>query len=269
MTKMIALFALCAGTSAALAQVPYSTGNYTQDFDSLPNSGSNTVTWAWSNNSTIPGWYNFSGSSSSNTIRESTTTNSTAIHRVDAGTSTTGGLFSYGTLNATDRALGHIASGSFESVTLLVIQNTNAFDLVSFTLSYDGEQWRNANTSVNSLVFDFTVLNALPTGADVVASNVAGFTAVPALDFASPVIGGTATALDGNLPANRTAGINATVNVTVQPGQYLVMRWWDNNDPGNDHGLAIDNVSFSAVPTPGAAALVGLGLLAAGRRRRV
>jgi len=48
------------------------------------------------------------------------------------------------------------------------------------------------------------------------------------------------------------------------PGTSLWLRWRDPNDPGSDHGMAIDNFSFSAVPEPTTFALVGLGMGAAG-----
>jgi MYXO-CTERM domain-containing protein len=43
----------------------------------------------------------------------------------------------------------------------------------------------------------------------------------------------------------------------------------DLNDSGSDHQLAIDNVTFTAVPEPGPVLLGGLGLLALLRRRRI
>lgn len=55
-------------------------------------------------------------------------------------------------------------------------------------------------------------------------------------------------------------------------GQTLWLRRVDLNDPGNDHGLAIDNVAFaiSAVPEPGGWALMLAGIACLGyigRRR--
>lgn len=269
MTKLAAIVVAFAGTTSAFAQIGYTTGTYSENFDTLPATGTGSpVTSTWTNNSTLPGWLAFGGSSTSNTVREATITAPIAI-RVDAGGSNAGGLYTFGSTAASDRALGSTASGSYEGVLVLVIQNNNSFDLTDFTLSYTGEQWRNGgNTSAQSLVFDYTVQAAFPVAADVSAANVTGYTAVPALNFTSPTVGASATALDGNAAANRTTGISSTVSVTIPAGQFLVLRWWDNNDPGNDHGLAIDDLSFSATPTPGAAALLGVGMLAAGRRRR-
>jgi hypothetical protein len=75
--------------------------------------------------------------------------------------------------------------------------------------------------------------------------------------------------VDGNATGNRQT-ITATVTgLNWQPGQDLWIRWADLNDAGNDHGLAIDDLNFSAVPEPGALALAmfaAIGLYS-GRRR--
>ncbi|HMN42437.1 MAG TPA: hypothetical protein PKE29_16475 [Phycisphaerales bacterium] len=262
-----------ASSSAAIAQqVSYVSGTYTQDFDTLATSG---TTNAWTNGTTVgaEGWYSVFGSSSSNTTRDTGTTAAT-VYRGETGSGTAGALYSFGVAGAnalTDRALGALASGSFENTLALVIRNDGSAAFDSFTLTFDGEQWRNGNNlTQQTLVFDYSVLSSAPVLADLEAANITGYTAHSALDFTGPIATATAGALDGNLAANRVAGITSTVSASVPVGSYLVLRWWDNNDPGNDHALALDNIAFSAtyVPTPGAPALLGLGGLAALRRRR-
>ena len=70
------------------------------------------------------------------------------------------------------------------------------------------------------------------------------------LDFVSPITGATATALDGNAAANRSAK-SANLIVTVGAGQEIWLRWADANDTGADHGLAIDDLSVTASDTNG------------------
>jgi hypothetical protein len=101
-----------------------------------------------------------------------------------------------------------------------------------------------------------------------------GWVGFSALDFLSPTTGATAATLDGNAAANRTVFTPMTLTgVTLNPGDSIFIRWLDIDDSGNDHGLAVDDFSFSAsvVPEPSAAALMGLasfGLICWRRIRR-
>ena len=75
--------------------------------------------------------------------------------------------------------------------------------------------------------------------------------------------------LDGNLAANRVAGITHMVSgIKWAPGTELWIRWRD----GYTHdGIAIDNVSFSAstdIPEPSAFLLLASALLCCICRRR-
>src|SRR5882672_2905795 len=114
----------------------------TENFDTLASSGTGI---AWTDNSTIPGWYS-----------TRTTYNS------GTGSSNTGALYSFGvagTNPVTDRALGSVASGS----TLTVYQaarltNNTGSTVTSLLISYVGEQWRNGgNVNTNDLTFQYQV----------------------------------------------------------------------------------------------------------------
>lgn len=224
-------------------QVAYSGGSYTQNFDTLPTSGTFALSGAGPhafdsapfNAMDLGGWHlaKFGG------------TGTNALFNISTGTSNTGSAFSFGVAGAnpiSDRALGTISSNSTISRFGLVLVNTTGRTISQFTLSYIGEQWRNGgNTAAQSLSFEYSV------GATSV--NAGTFNPAAVLNFTSPTVGSTAGALDGNANANRTA-ISATVTgLTWGAGQTLVLRWTDANDSGNDHALAIDDFSFST-PDP-------------------
>jgi len=92
---------------------------------------------------------------------------------------------------------------------------------------------------------------------------------VGALDFAVPFSGGGELAVDGNDPQFQTA-INGIIGgFTWAPGESIVLRWDLADLPGQDNGLAIDDlVIVGVIPAPGAIALLTLAGLGSARRRR-
>lgn len=260
--KFAALMVALAGiASGAFAAVSFTGTTYTQNFDTLPTGATEAaVVGGWVDDSSLTGWFS----------------NQTALFRVSIGSSSNGSLYSFGSASSTERALGAVGGGSgaagtgtpFNAVTYaLVLVNDTGSTLTSFDLGFDGEQWRMGNNATaHKIDFSYqTFTGSLPAG----FVTATGYTDVNALDFTGPqATATTAVALDGNLAANRVANINASVPLTWAAGDSLVLRWVDANDASNDHGLAIDNVSFNAVPTPGAVALLGLAGLVAGRRKR-
>lgn len=256
----IATAAAMVASSPALATVSLTdTSGYSQSFDALTTS---TTASPWVNNGTLPGWYLFI----------STLSDAPTI-AADAGGSNAGTFRSHGASGAEDRALGSVASGgsyfgspaSGAVAGYIAVGFTNNTGLVldSFTLAYAGEQWRNGgNTSAQSLALEWGFGSFFGTASYNTTS----------LGFTSPVTGATAAALDGNT-TGRVDGLGGSITgLAWAPGETLWIRWIDRNDPGNDHGLAIDDFSLAvtAVPEPGALALMlaGLGAIGFVARRR-
>lgn len=253
---------------------------YSQNFNSLASSGTGN---AWANNSTLTGWYVFrSGSSVTSGVRNATTAAATAYAGGNGG-SATGALYSFGPTGSDDRALGTVGSGNANAGDYsygLVLQNQTGRALSGFTLSFVGEQWRNggaANSGNQNLEFDYRIGTSFA-ASDFNASTTSGFTRLTTADFTSPVttVVSGGQALDGNAAANRLAGLGGTVATTIAPGAFIILRWWDDDHTGSDHGLAIDDFRFSAttqsdpgepVPEPATLALGAAGLIGALRRR--
>jgi PEP-CTERM motif len=231
--------------------------SYSQSFDTLTTS---TTASVWANDSTLAGWSLFiSTGAAAPTIG------------ADTGSSNAGTFRSYGAAAAADRALGNLASGGayFGSPAsgavagwiAVAFNNGTGAALDGFTLGYTGEQWRNGgNTNAQSLTVQY---GYGATFADVNVWTAAG----AGFDFTSPVVGATAGAVDGNT-AGALSGLGGTVTTAWAAGQTLWVRWTDVNDTGNDHGLALDNVSFgvvaSVVPEPGSWAMLLAGSAAIG-----
>jgi hypothetical protein len=239
-------FALFA-TNHAMAAVSFTGSSYSQDFNSLAQSGTNNP---WTNDSTIPGWYLF---------RQPDPGTAITSYNAGAGSSNAGNFFSFGLDADTDRALGGVASGgayfsnpatnTVAGWIALGLTNSTGSTITSFTLNYDGEQWRDGGQgtfapSFQTMVLEYGFGNTFET---VATWNVAGVD----FDFTSPVSEFAASALNGNEDANRVAGIGGTIaDVAWNSNDTLWLRWIEKNDPGNDHGLAIDNFSFSTGDGP-------------------
>src|SRR5262245_54243514 len=158
----------------------------TENFDSLAQSGTGI---AWTDNSTIPGWYS-----------------TRATYNSGTGSSNTGALYSFGVAGinpVTDRALGSVASGGTGTVFQAArLTNNTGGAITSLDISYVGEQWRNGgNATAHVLTFQYQVADSgVITGANTPAS---GWTTFSPLSFTGPVTGSTAAALDGNAAENR------------------------------------------------------------------
>ena len=221
------------------AQILLSAGtNYSQNFDSLVNSGNPN----WTNNITLPGWYLAKSGTNASSYAGGT------------GSGTTGGLYSFGVAgvnSAADRALGSLASSSATPISYGVrFTNDTGLTVTNITVSYTGEQWRNGGSgSASVLAFSYGI-NSSPITNAVDAAAWANF---GALNFTTPTVGSTSGALDGNNATNRQVFANVVLtNVAVAPGQEIFLRWLDVDDTGSDSALAIDDltVSFSTIFFP-------------------
>jgi hypothetical protein len=239
---------LTVSTAAAGTQTNYSGGSYTQNFDTLPSTGSFTLSGTGAVivplSVAAPTGVGATGVAGWTMSKYAGTGTATApLFTVNNGSSTSGSVFSYGATSASDRALGSLGSGSTISRFGLSLVNTTSSTITQFTLSYTGEQWRRGSAAANVLTFGYLV------GASDI--NTGTFNSAAALNFTAPITTGSGVTLDGNLAANRTAISSTVTGLSWAPGQVLVLRWTDVDDSGSDDGLAIDDLTFT---TPVAAA---------------
>jgi len=227
-TGLVAGFFL---VSAAPAQILMSGGTYAQNFDSLASSG----TINWTNNFTLPGWYAAkSGTNAPN-------------YAASTGSSTTGGLYSFGVAgvnSASDRALGSLGSSSASPVIYGIrFTNDTGLTVTNIAVAYTGEEWRNGGSgSASSLAFSYGVSSSPITNA-VDATTWINF---GALNFTTPTVGSPAGALDGNNATNRQVFPAVILtNISVLPGQELFLRWLDVDDAGSDSALTIDDLTVN------------------------
>ena len=205
-------------TAAAQVTITTTATAYTQNFNTLKATAGTSTT--------LPtGWK----------LLE-TGTNANTSYTTDAGSSTTGDTYSYGTGTNTDRAFGALRSGSLISTLGVQIKNSTGQTITSLTISYTGEQWR-CGTAARTDQLDFQYsLNAtsLSTGTWVDDNS---------LDFISP---GTTTtgAKDGNAAANRTLKSAVISGLNIANNAIFWLRLNDADASGADDGLAMDDFSI-------------------------
>lgn len=231
---IILLTGLALGTAKGQFSITSRNTAFTQNFDAMTTAGT------WTNNTTpITGWY-----------AKTDATASITTFGLNTGSTTTAGLYSFGSTSASDRALGFAttnaffgASGSGKAYMGWRLVNNTGAAIEQLTITYTGEQWRKDNTVSQTLVVEYQ------TGTTVTDLTAGTWTSAGAgLTFTSPIITSGAAALDGNLSANRVADLTATITfgTPLPNGEEVMIRWTDLNDSGNDHQLAIDDVSVTA-----------------------
>jgi hypothetical protein len=236
------------------------TVGYTQNFDSLASSGTTS--------NTVPTNFQY-GTNTSGAPAAYTT----PAYNINNGSSTSAGVYSYGTTGSTDRAFGSIVTNAVPSA-LYGFGFTNDTNQVITTLqfSYTGEQWRdNGNAAIQPLNFQF---RSGGTSTDTIFTGT--YANVDSLTFNSPIHSGSSAALDGNAAANRTELTGFVTGLNIAIGDNFFIRWSDPNSSGNDHALAVDDFSVAAnvtaTPEPETWAMMAMGVLALGvlqfRRKR-
>lgn len=208
--------------------------SYTQDFDALSSVAGTSV-----NAVAVSGW----------TMTESGGgPRDNELYAVDSGTSTTGDTYSYGPSGNSDRAFGGLQSGTLIPLIGAVFTNTTGATITSLVISYVGEQWRSGNTAAardDRMNFEYS--------ANATSLSSGTYTPVSAGDFISPIKTSTiATALNGNLPANRVAITFTVTGLTIAAGTDFWIRWTDVNATGSDDGLAIDDFTLTPYGAPAA-----------------
>ncbi len=220
---------------------------YSQNFSNLPASGSVSGISGKGPFDLTASPFNFSTPSMDGWAVQQLGSGANVIFSASAGTGTTGSFYSYGTGTNTDRALGFLASGTYQGRAGIVITNNTLTTYTSITIAFTTEEWRKGDGNLaagSRLVFQYSL------GASAINDGTATFTATPKLDAVSPIVSSTsAGSVDGNANGDFVK-VNGTISgISWAPGQNLVLRWSDSDDGGSDDGLAIDDVEITATPS--------------------
>ena len=206
---------------------------YTQNFDSLANTGTSSAL--------PPGWFISEGG-----------TNANSLYSAGTGSGNAGDTYSFGLAGSSDRALGGLLSGSLTPMFGVAFTNNTGSLITELQISYRGEQWRlGALGREDRLDFQGSLdASSLSSGTWHDLDN---------MDFIAPVRAGTVGALNGNLDANSLL-ITSIAGLSIAPGATFWLRWTDFNATGADDGLAIDDFSLTAIGTEPGTPVLTLGV---------
>ncbi len=256
----VVAFSAAAGAAVSYTGVPYS-----ENFDGLVAASPTPFSSTTGVQVAVPGVSDWEAT------RWAGTATTAMPYATTAGTNNGGGMHNLGLVGDGERALGGLASGGQQPAFGVAITNNGTDALDSFSVTFDTEEWRRANGStavVNTTLFAW----GLSTSAGLDATNFLT-SALMTLDAQGDLISQApvATSTDANLNTPLSTAVVVTIsNINVPVGETIFLRWQDGDQFGSDAALAVDNFNFRAtfVPTPGVAALLGLGGLLVARRRR-
>lgn len=210
----------------SLAQVAVPTGSYFQNFGTVDIN-------SWTNNVTFPGWYMVG-------------TFQSHLDITTASPSNTGGFYTYECNGNNDQKIGSRASGSTGTLRYgVVLQNTTGSAVSHVRVTYKGYQLSLAqNGNTNVIGFDYIV------GATAPAISAGGGTSVPALNFTQlQSNGASGSAQVMGYPCTQMSTMSACITVAIPNNSYILLRWNDPDDSGNDHHMAVDDIDVQFLST--------------------
>ncbi len=242
---LLASFAGARGQAISISGI----GTYSQNFDSLPTAAGTN----WTDNITIPGWY----------ARTDALVSPTLPITLYSGGSTTvvSGFSSVGFATSSERSLGSRPTTTSYGMIVMgaLFKNTSAVPLAVGNVEYNAELWFTQATANNLDGFQFFYqigTSAITSLNPFTVNNTATFAANAAVDDPGWTRVATLDYSDSNASAGAALGapivknIKAPLNVTLQPNEFLMLRWRDPNDTAGDAIKALDDLKVNFIAAP-------------------
>lgn len=193
--------------------------NFTQDFNTLANSGTS---------SSLPsGWYIYeTGASANNTYTAGT------------GSSSTGDCYSFGAASNSERSFGSLATSNLVPYFGAKYVNNTGSTINNLVISYTGETWRvGAINRSDRLDFQYSL--------DATSISNGTWTNFNTLDYSNTGQGNTAS---GSLIQSSSIS-DIITGLTIADGSTFFIRWSDPDISGSDDGMGIDDFSIKPCGT--------------------
>jgi len=242
--------------------------NYKEDFDELveyPNHHTADLAKGTFVQGHYPeGWYACTSAKQLPDGMSSITWSAFNYFRIGEGSHTGSGLYNFGdgnpavkSQNSTYRSLGSLNDSNNRCIMYgVLIENNTGSKITALDVSYTGKVWRvgTSYTEVDTLEFSFVTLSSTLVRQLRDRTKFLGHLRarnVSALNFTTP---STLTAITSQTVAAKVEGedsnnqsqLNATIPVTINPGEVVMLRWTDNDEQNADQALAIDDLVVNA-----------------------
>lgn len=170
-----------------------------------------------------------------------------ASYRVGNGSTSNGGLYSFGDSAVAERSLGSVGSGSATPIFGVKFTNNTSAIITAINVAYVAELWRLGQKPalrLDSTLFSYNI------GVD--SLNTTGWVNVSSLKITTPDtnnVGGVAAdggfKLNGNIVPNRKVVSGSITGLSIPIGSNFWLRWSERNVSGTDDGLAVDSLRLS------------------------
>ncbi len=242
LTMALATIGLMAGIAGADIGITNLAQSYTQDFNTLPTQ--DTGTFTWTDNSTLDGWYRRANVSNA----DQTPDPDLVDYAVKGSSVSTSGFYNVSSAGNSDRAVGFRVNGQPAGLKKgslgVIFDNNTGTTLTGFDLSYHGEKWYQS-VNETTLLFQWRVVDSFADINNDIDRAQTGWNDAGALSWT--VAGGAVnTWVNGTEAANSTnfSG-SVTNNMSLAPGQKLVIRWRIAETGVGRAGLMIDDVQIN------------------------
>lgn len=166
----------------------------------------------------------------------------------NSGTNASTGIFSYGpsngATNGATRGLGSLAGSAGSYIFGIVFTNTSNTIIDQFEIELVAAQWRKGGSGkANIWTFSYAsspINNVLDT---VTKKDLE-------LSFYSVQTSLGTAALNGLLSIHQQRKKDTLFNLNWKPGEYLILKWQDKDDIGNDDGMALQQLICKALSLP-------------------
>jgi hypothetical protein len=157
------------------------------------------------------------------------------------------GLYSFGSVSASDRALGSVGTNTAVGKNYaygLLLRNTSGAVITNIRVGWTLEQWREQTTNIQKVSFAYKTSSSIVTSLE---PNVfTSWTTVTALDLSSPNNVNVNLALNGNASANRVSATNISLpSLSLANNDYILLKWDDPDQTGTDHHMGIDDITIA------------------------